>query len=308
MQLTAIQPTVASRDTRPRSRILVVGNRADVPSLVAKAMRRAQFEVHAVAGVDGAVKHLLRETPDLILADSQKPNAGLFRLISRIRDTRAGRDVPLIVLSSSNRVATKICCLRSGATDYLVKPIDSSELAARLEVHVRQHRELMRLQQEATTDELTGTLTRRAVLSVLQREVERAARYESSLTVLLIDVDKFKSVNDTFGHLTGDRVLKSVANAVAKELRQSDFVGRLGGDEFVIVLPELATDDAANVSRRLRRAVKNLQIDGISQPLSISIGSSALLDSTRTPEELLDLADRDMYRNKRISHMCLRAM
>lgn len=154
-----------------------------------------------------------------------------------------------------------------------------------------------RMKHLASTDSLTGIYNRHFFNETFSSEIQRAERYGKLLSVLIIDVDDFKQINDHLGHLQGDQVLKIVASALNTQLRTVDLLARFGGDEFVVILPETGLDDARTAAKRLRNAVTAHSVEN--QPLSVSIGIASYQPG-RTPEQILEEADRDLYRQKGI--------
>lgn len=153
-----------------------------------------------------------------------------------------------------------------------------------------------KLQSLAITDGLTGLKNHRAFQDFLEQEFQRAVRYGSPLSLILMDVDKFKQYNDTFGHQAGDEVLKRVAEILLSSARQTDFVARYGGEEFVAVLPNTGLDDALRVAERFRQAIE--QAEWHLRPVTGSFGVSTLADSVRNRQELIELADQALYQAK----------
>jgi diguanylate cyclase (GGDEF)-like protein len=156
-------------------------------------------------------------------------------------------------------------------------------------------------QRLATTDGLTGLINRRAFVHELKRELDRATRTGSPTSLLLLDLDHFKAINDTHGHGAGDSVLVAVAKTLQKESRVYDLVGRWGGEEFIVALPSTDEDRALIVAERLRAAIANLKVtnnDGTAVPLSASIGAAQLEPNAESLDQLVDRADRAMYRAK----------
>ena len=185
-------------------------------------------------------------------------------------------------------------------------PAEELELLSLLSHHVATTFENARLFESATYEGLTGLLRREPILERLKGEIARAERYHRSLTIGLIDLDLFKQVNDTFGHLAGDAVLKRVAKAISEDLRESDQIGRYGGDEFLLVLAETHCDNAVGVAGKIRESVDSLRIraeDGREVRVTISIGLASIDQlppgETPTVDNLLSLADRNLYTAKR---------
>jgi diguanylate cyclase (GGDEF)-like protein len=156
-------------------------------------------------------------------------------------------------------------------------------------------------QRLATTDGLTGLINRRAFVQELKREIDRASRTGSPTSLLLLDLDHFKTINDTHGHGAGDAVLVAVAKTLQKESRAYDLVGRWGGEEFIVALPSTGEDRALIVAERLREAIAKLKVtshDGTAVTLSASIGAAQLAPNAESLDQLVDRADRAMYRAK----------
>ena len=180
--------------------------------------------------------------------------------------------------------------IRAFAVHEVALISDFAAIAALALDNARIHGELERL---ATTDDLTGLANRRRFRAELEREVATATRYGSPLSLLLLDLDNFKMINDTYGHIAGDEALVDVARAIAAELRAPDFAARLGGDEFAVLLPQTTAADASALARRLERAIARARTP---QAMSVSIGMSTLGGGGSS---LLDDADRFLYEAKR---------
>jgi diguanylate cyclase (GGDEF)-like protein len=196
--------------------------------------------------------------------------------------------------------------LDAGADDYLKKPFDRHELRARLRVGGRmlslqdgliRAREELRFQ--ATHDVLTGIWNRRATLDLLQREIERASRTQGTTGLLMLDLDHFKQVNDTYGHLAGDAVLREVSLRIMQVIRSYDFLGRYGGEEFLVVLPGCDRTHALQSAESIRSAVAAAPVlsDQVEIPVTISIGVIAVTGNTNE-REVLAVADEALYQAK----------
>ncbi len=203
-----------------------------------------------------------------------------------------------------------------GADDYLIKPFDLMELQARLwsgrriialQNELIASREAMR--ERATHDALTGVWNRAAVLDMLQLEFNRSGRENQPLSVIMLDLDHFKQVNDTFGHQAGDEVLREVTHRVQCGLRSYDALGRYGGEEFVVIAPGCDEESAFSLAERLRTAVNAAPVSTATGliPVTVSLGIASLSEDINSPESLLRDADKALYGAKSAGRDCAKA-
>jgi len=261
-----------------------------------------------------------REGPDCVLLDFRLPDQDGLDFIDRLRESGETAWTPVVMLTGQGNETVAAEAMKRGAADYLVKgqltpdslhraianAIEKAALRRRL---AEKQAELERL---AVTDDLTGIKNRRAVLARLDEEIERTRRYGSGLSVLLADIDHFKEVNDRFGHLVGDELLRAVAGVMAQSLRASDHVGRYGGEEFLIVLPETGLAAAGKLAERLRAGVAGLSVrPGGGEPVevTVSVGGAELVESDEDADSLVARADAALYRAKQRgrNQVCLAA-
>ncbi len=186
----------------------------------------------------------------------------------------------------------------------LVKPFDRDELRYRLKIGERIIKLEQRIMQLATTDSLTGVLNRRAFMERMEEEIQRSARENYPLSLLLADIDYFKKINDNYGHQTGDLVLQRFTDQLKRSSRPYDFVGRYGGEEFVVFLPGAGMSQSRGVADRMRKSVEEMKImpQDCSEPIRItaSFGAASLsIDSKENAESLIKRSDEAMYRAKR---------
>ncbi len=301
---------VALPSTDVRSRILLVEDNAYVAKYIRKRLTVEGFEVIEMSCAEDALEVLESGTlPDLIITDLSMPDMDGLQLLERANSIERSSSIPVLILSGTATIEQRVECLDRGASDYLCKPIDGSELAARVRVHLRNTEELRRLRKEARFDPLTGVLNRRGAIEALQRECDRARRAEAPLSILLIDADKFKVINDTYGHAAGDYVLKEIAMTLKDCLRVTDVVGRLGGDEFIIALPNVGDALALEIKNRLRKQVGANRVPGCEhQKVSISIGLVVDPDGSLSLDQLFEMADRAMYADKHRGRRPLKAV
>lgn len=246
--------------------------------------------------------------PHLLLLDWEMPKLDGLSVCRRLRRQQSS-DPPYIILLTARSDTTDIVNgLDAGANDYIAKPFNSAELKARLQVGRRMvdlQSTLIETQQQlqfqATHDALTGLINRGAVLESLEKELERARRSGSGLAIGLCDIDFFKNINDTHGHLVGDEVLREMARRFNGAIRPYDHIGRYGGEEFLLVIP-MQNERGTNSFERVRHSVADtpFQPDGLSLSASISIGVALYsgAENNCNANELLNAADMALYRAK----------
>jgi diguanylate cyclase (GGDEF)-like protein len=290
--------------------ILVIEDSAAERAAIREALGSSELVyriVEAENGVSG-LQRLLAEPVDLVLCDLDLPGLDGEKLLrARARHPRAAA-TPLLILSAAGGVERRARLLQEGASDAIAKPFHRTDLLARLARQL----EVKRLQDElreknaalaklSTVDALTGLSTRRYVQDVLSLEFLRARRYEHPLAILMVDVDRFKEVNDRHGHPCGDEVLRGVAERLLQLKRTTDTAGRYGGDELLVVMPHNTSRGAAVMAERWRRAVEatELPVGGGHVRVTLSIGIAEWRHGVASPEDLLAAADRALYSAKK---------
>jgi len=274
---------------------------------ILKANSLATYYHEAGDGIEG-LKTLLEIKIDLVLCDVDMPRMDGFRFLSMVRARENLRDIPVILLTGKDDRESKIWGLEQGASDYITKPFDAGEMVARVKVHLKLkqlqdelRRAYERLLEVSHTDHLTGLYNRRYLMEVLESEFSRARRSGGSLSLLIIDIDHFKWINDTYGHQEGDLVLAEAASVFRDQLRGYDTAVRYGGDEFVAVLPDTTMSDAMAVAERMRKAIMKSRFPGkLSHVrLSFSIGIAVHpAQGIETVTDFIRMADNALYRAK----------
>jgi two-component system, cell cycle response regulator len=247
------------------------------------------------------------DAPDLLILDWVMPGIDGPELCRRIRERRDAIYPYILLVTGKDNTQDVVQGLEAGADDYLSKPFDPTELRARLQVGKRilalqqeliQAREELRFQ--ANHDALTGVFSRAAVLSLLDRELQRAARSGMPTGILMMDLDHFKTINDTYGHLTGDVVLKEVADRINGAVRSYDCLGRYGGEEFLAILSNCYPGDLRAVAERVRFAVSDTPIGTGTMSLAVTVSVGGIVTSHATPSlESLSAADAMLYEAER---------
>jgi len=258
-------------------------------------------------GLEG-FKKLLSSPVDIILCDLEMPRIDGFKFLSMLKARPELQDVPVIILTGMNDRERKIKGLEQGASDYVTKPFDPEELVARVKVHLK----IKKLQDDlkrsnelllelSNTDHLTGLFNRRYMMDALDKEVQRSRRKGGNLSLIILDIDHFKRVNDTYGHQQGDTVLQMVALQLQKELRGYDCAARYGGEEFVAILPDSTLQEAVFVADRIRLAVQSTRFPEALDKLTLTVSLGvACFSQELTPsvDGFIKLADDALYRAK----------
>jgi len=273
-------------------------------------LTRWGYEVAIAANGTEALQVLeSKDAPRLAVLDWMMPGLEGVQVCQKIREHKDRPYTYILLLSARTQKEDLLRGLESGADDYLTKPFDAQELRARLHVGQR----ILQLQDglmvagaellfRATHDSLTGISNRGVILDVLRRERSRQVRGNGSFGIVLLDVDHFKQVNDTHGHLCGDAVLQEVVRRITATVRAYDTVGRYGGEEFLVVAPSSDASNVLGLAERIRRAVEAQPIFTDAGEISITVSLGAAVSSSTAPldpEIMLSAADEALYRAKK---------
>ena len=308
------------------ARVLLVDDQAMIGEAVRRGLAHEEnIDFHFCADPHQAIAQAIRIKPTVILQDLVMPGLDGLTLVRECRNHPATANIPIIVLSTKEDPLIKSAAFAAGANDYLVKLPDNIELVARIRYHSRSYMTLLQrdaayralrvsqqqlldtnlvLQRLMNSDGLTGLSNRRHFDEYLELEWRRAMRDQTQLSLLMIDVDFFKTYNDSFGHVEGDEALRKVANTIREaSSRPSDLPARYGGEEFALVLPNTSPGGARLVAEKLRMAVAALKIPHIApaegSSLTISIGLSTMTPVQGTDcRRLIMAADKGLYTAK----------
>ncbi len=278
--------------------VLVIEDHPDQRDLLAIVLQREGYRVVTAANGVEALEKLELEKVQIALSDIMMPKMDGFELINRIRNNPALKSIYLILITARIQEGDRVRGLDMGADDYITKPFSFSELLARVRVGSRVVQYQQHLEHQTHIDPLTGLFNRRAFEKKLDEEFERAKRYHHHLSLLILDIDNFKLINDTYGHHGGDAALVKISDTLRDKTRQSDFPSRYGGEEFVLVLPETDHDSALQVATKIHDAIRSCTFGTPNQPfrLTVSIGLSSTSNGSYTewPQMLKD-ADQALY-------------
>ena len=294
---------------RSRMEVLIVEDDQISRKLLSKTLSNLGYRVLEAANGRQAWELLEQGKLQFVITDWLMPVMDGLELTRTIRKADLQNYVYIVILTSQEGIDNVIDGLDAGADDYLVKPFNPRELSARLKIGER----ILDLEQKlrgahekmrdlAMHDELTGLWNRRAFYSHALSELERTSRQESSICIILLDIDNFKSVNDKYGHLVGDQALKMVADRLKEEVRQYDRVGRWGGEEFIVVLPATTLEEGTSIAERLRMSVALAELpikNNAALQVQISLGVSCFEGNQSIDlDTLVDRADEMLYQAK----------
>ena len=318
-ELGVIDPPSIADGEGARARILLVEDQEGDSKTVAEALKDIA-DVEHEPQAENAVEAAAAGDFDLILVSLALRNADGLRLCSNLRAKGTTRQAAILAMIVGNETDQLVRALEIGVSDYLVKPVDGAELLARVRTQLRRkrHQDRLRASYEmsvamAVTDPLTGLHNRRYLESHLDNLVARANAGGKAISVMMLDLDHFKSVNDTYGHAAGDEVLKEFGNRLRQGLRGIDLASRYGGEEFVVAMPDTDGETAKMVADRLRKfvAAEPFRIDegGKTIPVTVSIGVTASSGNSESSKSMLERADRGLYlakdggRNRMVAEM-----
>ncbi len=278
-----------------KQNIVIVDDVTENLRLLSEILKERGYKVRPASSGAHALTTIRKEPPELILLDITMPGIDGYEVCEQLKADEQTRDIPVIFLSAHNEVFDRIKAFRVGGVDYITKPFNAEEVLTRVNTHIMlcaqrkalslQNKELTvkntliaeqseKLEQLAARDFLTGLLNRRGFLEIARREETRSMRSKKQFALLILDIDHFKNINDTYGHECGDEVLVRVARVIEKALGGQDTVARWGGEEFVFLLPETETDGAKHVAEKIRSAIEKISHSSgeISIQVTVTIG------------------------------------
>lgn len=330
-----MNPSITNPKTSLTGEILIVDDTSVNLRLLVSMLAEQGYRVRPARNGNLALMSARVAPPDLILLDIKMPDLNGFEVCEQLKADPRTRDIPVIFISALGQTEDKVKAFTFGGVDYITKPFQVEEVLARVKTHLAMYSLQQQLstanlqlqesndqlkteiekrvqieailQELATTDALTNLYNRRHFFDLAERELTRAKRYQLSFSLLLIDLDNFKTINDKNGHLYGDRVLQVVAECIRQNSRKVDIQGRYGGDEFVVLLPETNQSYAKAITKRLFQIIPAQleKLEEIDFPVTLSIGIANFSgESDINIDTLFDRADQALYQAKEAGRNC----
>jgi two-component system cell cycle response regulator len=290
------------------SRIMVVDD--DVIQLKRLTERLAQdYTTEGVSKPEGSMSVAMHGNFDLIIVSTQLGDMDGLRLASHFKSQEETRSVPVLMLVDEDDTRAMLKGLELGVNDYIIMPVDYNEMAARVKTQIRRKKYQDALKSNyqqtisrAITDGLTGLYNRHYLNAHLDNLVRQSLNNNKPLSIVIMDMDHFKQVNDTYGHDVGDQVLKQLSDIIIKSIRSADLAARFGGEEFVVLMPETDTQQASDAAERIRKTIENTPFKVTHEvgelKKTVSIGVAFLNEMGDTGAALLKRADEALYRAK----------
>jgi len=289
-------------DEGKQRKVLAVDDNQTNLALLKIYLQQMGLEVFTSDNTEAGIEIAFNEKPDVILLDIMMPGIDGFEACKRLKADSRTSAIPIIFVSAKDQACDKIHGLELGAIDYIVKPFDPGELKSRIAVVLRMITLQEKLLSRANTDGLTGLANRRHFFKILDREILQAEIQHNSLALIMLDIDNFKDINDNYGHLGGDVVLKQISQIIQDNTYTLDVSARYGGEEFVILMPGTTPEKAVQAAEKLRSKIEknNWNISAQCVTITLSFGVAAMDPSSPvSANDLIRKADTALYAAKR---------
>lgn len=283
-------------------KVLVVDDNYLNIRLLTNILEDENFKVFSTDNGLSVLEIASRVKPDIILLDIMMPGLDGFEVCKLLKDDSEVKDIPVIMVTAKTDGIDIKKSLELGAFDYVKKPIDEIEIVARIRSALRLKQQHDKLRELAVKDYLTGLYNHALLIELLDKELAKQQRLNGSISFAMIDIDYFKEINDTYGHVVGNIVLKEVSNILINSVRRGDIVARYGGEEFGIVIPEVDKEGAFQLCERIRRNMEEYDFDIGSEIIKLTVSIGVFFKDKEeiiTGSEIIEKADEELYNAKR---------
>jgi diguanylate cyclase (GGDEF)-like protein len=287
------------KEIEAQSHILVVDDNPDKLELLETALSMAGYRVDTAGDGDEAWEVIEADQPDLVITDVMMPHMNGYELAERIRENPLTKFIPVIIQTAAPQLGeARQRASQAGALGFITDLADLELLLARTKTLLDFRAHLNECEEAALTDHMTGLANRRRFDRQLESEMERTLRFGHPFTLLMIDLDNFKNLNDTLGHNVGDDVIREVGRVLRQETRGIDLATRMGGDEFSVLLVETHAAGATNVAERMRLAIRSITVPS-GAIVTASFGIAESSDYVQAATDIVAAADSALYEAKR---------
>ena len=298
------EPLKTVDSSAKNGRILIVDDEPVNVQVLLNHLSIRDFDTDFATDGAGAIDKIKTNPYDLVLLDLMMPRMSGYDVCRKIRKQFGMTELPVIILTAKNNPSDIAAAFDSGANDYLIKPIDTMELFARIDTQLSLKEAIqaaIKNAELANIDPLTGLYNRRFIVEEGNREFEIAERYNHDFSVIMIDIDLFKQINDGFGHEKGDQAIKQLSTILKSNIRNTDIPGRFGGDEFILILPDIGPAEAAIVAEKIRTIAEQTTLPETGDEnirFTISAGIASFRKDAASFDELVQRADKMLYDSK----------
>lgn len=284
------------------AKILLVEHNINNTKLLKEVLLNEGYTVHTTDNGLDVLDLAIKIRPDIILLDINMPGLDGFEVCKLLKKSYEVNDIPVIMVTAKYTSSYVKKALELGAFDYIKKPFDEEEIIARTNSALRFKFQQDKLKEMAMKDSLTGLYNHGLLIELFEKEFSRHNRMKKNISFVMIDIDNFKGINDNFGHLTGDMVLREVSNIILKSIRIGDIAGRYGGEEFSIVLCDVDKEKSFSICERIRENIENFNFstDDKSIDVTVSIGICFKnIEDNISSTEMIKRADFALYKAKK---------
>lgn len=272
--------------------VLIIDDNNDNLKVAASLLNKENLNILMVRTGDDGIKAAIVKKPDIILLDIQMPELDGFKVAEILKEEPVTKEIPIIFMTAKNDDESIERAFQYGAVDYIIKPVKKIDIISRVNIHLKMAEMIQELRLAVDTDGLTKLFNHRKIIEILNDEIRRAKRYKSNLSVLMMDIDFFKKVNDSYGHRFGDTVLEKISQCITETIRDTDLAGRYGGEEFLVVFPGVDEEEAKQGAERIRRNIEKVVFEN---GFHTSVSGGVIQFFDESAGELIEKADRRLY-------------